>query len=89
MPIKKISMPPLHYSAEEDEFFIDSIADDIESHNEEEVVAAIAPSLINTALELSKLVIDNRKHNSQKISDEDIYKIYDKSFQTVVSSTRL
>jgi hypothetical protein len=47
-----------------------------------EMMSAL-PSLLNASLELTKLIIDNKIRNSEKMTDEDIYSIYRKSFQNM------
>lgn len=53
----------------------------------EEFIGQLAASAINSAINLTKLVIDNRIHNSQKMNDEDIYKIFNKSFKSIMKTT--
>ena len=55
-------------------------------HEESKVVAEMIPSIMNAAIDLSKLVIDNKRHSSKEMSDDDIYKIYKKSFKTIIST---
>ena len=52
----------------------------------EEFISQLAASTINSAINLSKLVIDNRIHNSQKMNDEDIYKIFNNSFKSIMKT---
>ena len=41
---------------------------------------------MTTAIELSKIVIENRVRNTENMIDEDIYKIYKKSFATIITA---
>jgi hypothetical protein len=49
----------------------------------EEMVQMVS-EVLNLAIDLSTLVVDNRKHNSEKMSDEDIYQIYNESFRAIL-----
>lgn len=40
-------------------------------------------ALLNSSIELSKIVIENRVRNSDHMIDEDIYDIHKKSFQSI------
>ena len=40
-------------------------------------------AILNSSIELSKIVIENRVRNSDHMIDEDIYDIHKKSFQLV------
>ena len=51
---------------------------------DQELAVQLTTSTINSTINLSKLVIDNRNHKSQKMNDEDIYKIFRKSFETII-----
>lgn len=46
----------------------------------------VAPAAMNTAIELSKLVVENRVRNASNMGDDDIYSIYLKSFASVMDS---
>ena len=46
----------------------------------EHVVCQIMPPIMNSAIELSKLVVENRVRNLENMVDDDIYDIYKKSF---------
>jgi hypothetical protein len=52
----------------------------------EESVLDMLSSLSQNSLELSKLVIDNKLRNSEKLKDEDIYDIYKKSVKTAMEA---
>ena len=47
---------------------------------------SMVSSVIHNAMELSKLVIENRVRKSENIKDEDIYNIYTKSLNVVLTS---
>jgi hypothetical protein len=46
-------------------------------------------SICSNTIELSKVVIENRVRNSDKLSDEDIYKIYKESTKVVTQAIEL
>ena len=54
---------------------------------EAQAVGQLISSSIDGAIDLTKLVIENRKSNADKLSDNDIYDIYTKSFRTILTST--
>jgi len=56
----------------------------MEHFETDHAVGQIASSAINSAIELSKLVIENRVRNAEHMTDEDIYNIYRKSFIAVL-----
>jgi len=68
--------------------FFEDIMDDLvmEHFEADHVVGQMASSAINSAIELSKLVIENRARNTDHMIDEDIYNIYKKSFMTVIEA---
>ena len=45
--------------------------------------------VITTAVELSKLVIENKIRNSDHMIDEDIYRIYGNSFKSIIQASSL
>ena len=49
-------------------------------------IGQLASSAMTTAIELSKIVIENRVRNTESMIDEDIYKIYKKSFATIITA---
>jgi len=69
-----------NFIIEEDEYQEQEYSNLEDAHTE--MISAL-PSLLNASLELTKLVIDNRVRNSQKMTDEDIYSIHRKSFQNM------
>jgi hypothetical protein len=68
--------------------FFENIMDDlaIEHFEADHTVGQMASSAINSAIELSKLVIENRVCNADHIIDEDIYNIYRKSFTAILEA---
>ena len=68
--------------------FFDDIMDDLvmEHFEADHTVGQMASSAINSAIELSKLVIENRVRNADHIIDEDIYNIYRKSFTAILEA---
>ena len=68
--------------------FFENIIDDLamEHFEADHTVGQIASSAINSAIELSKLVIENRVRNADHIIDEDIYNIYRKSFTAILEA---
>ena len=44
------------------------------------MVSAMMPSVYNNAIELTKLIIENRLRKEEELDDEDIYEIHRKSF---------
>jgi hypothetical protein len=49
-------------------------------------IGQLASSAMTTAIELSKIVIENRVRNTENMIDEDIYKIYKQSFATIITA---
>ena len=46
----------------------------------------MASSAMTNAIELSKIVIENRVRNTESMVDEDIYKIYKQFFTTIIKT---
>lgn len=46
-----------------------------------EQIVNILPKVMSTAVDMTKLVIENRVRNAEKMTDEDIYQIYNTSFK--------
>ena len=44
------------------------------------MVSAMMPSVYNNAIELTKLIIENRLRKEEELDDEDIYEIHRESF---------
>ena len=68
--------------------FFEDIMDDLvmEHFESDHTVGQMASSAINSAIELSKLVIENRVRNADHMIDEDIYNIYRKSFTAILEA---
>jgi len=68
--------------------FFENIMDDLamEHFEADHTVGQMASSAINSAIELSKLVIENRVRNADHMIDEDIYNIYRKSFTAILEA---
>jgi len=68
--------------------FFENMIDDLamEHFEADPAVGQMASSAINSAIELSKLVIENRVRNADHMIDEDIYNIYRKSFIAVIEA---
>ena len=61
----------------------DMIIEDVDYMDQS--MGSMVSSVIHNAMELSKLVIENRIRNSENIKDEDIYNIYAKSLNVVLT----
>lgn len=67
------------------DFFEDMIEEFAMNHGgAEHVVGQMMPPIMNSAIELSKLVVENRVRNSESMVDDDIYDIYKKSFTVMM-----
>lgn len=68
--------------------FFEDIMDNLvmEHFEADHTVGQMTSSAINSAIELSKLVIENRVRNADHIIDEDIYNIYRKSFTAILEA---
>ena len=68
--------------------FFEDIMDDLvmENFEADHTVGQMASSAINSAIELSKLVIENRVRNADHMIDKDIYNIYRKSFTAILEA---
>ena len=71
-----------------DEFIQDAISGMLmeQSGITPEFVTQMISSICNNSIELSKVVIENRVRNSDKLSDADIYNIYKESTKVVTLS---
>jgi hypothetical protein len=54
-----------------------------------DAVTHMVSSICSNTIELSKVVIENRVRNSDKLSDADIYEIYKKSTKVVTQAIEL
>ena len=59
---------------------IDTTDYEVLMDNMDSMVSAMMPSVYNNAIELTKLIIENRLRNDEELGDEDIYEIHRKSF---------
>ena len=68
--------------------FFENMMDDLamEHFETDHAVGQIASSAINSAIELSKLVIENRVRNADHMIDKDIYNIYRKSCTAILEA---
>ena len=66
--------------------FFENIMDDMtmDHCDIDNALGQMASSAMHSAIELSKLVIENRVRNAEHMTDEDIYNIYRKSFIAVL-----
>lgn len=67
-----------------DEFeeFEEDLMDDIFNEDITTLVKAAAKS----ADKLTSIIVENNRHNSKKMSDEDIYQIYQNSFAVAIAT---
>ena len=49
----------------------------------------LASAAMTTAIDLTKIVIENKIRNTEIMNDEDIYKMYKKSFETIIKSASI
>ena len=54
-----------------------------------ETVSQMFSSTMTTAIELLKIVIENKVRNAEQMIDEDIYNIYKKSFSAIIKATSM
>jgi hypothetical protein len=72
------------------EDFLDEIMEQAgPSPAEADAITHLASSMVSSAIDLSKVIIENRVRNSQEINDDDIYEIYTKSFKSIMQSTEV
>lgn len=62
---------------------------DMEHTTTKETVSQMVSSTMTTAIELLKIVIENKVRNAEQMIDEDIYNIYKKSFSAVTKATSM
>lgn len=74
-----------------DEFIQDAISGMImeQSGITPDAVTHMVYAICNNSIELSKVVIENRVRNSDKLSDTDIYDIYKESTKVVTKAIEL
>ena len=66
----------------------DSIFDMVHTTTKE-TVSQMVSSTMTTAIELLKIVIENKVRNAEQMIDEDIYNIYKKSFSAIIKATSM
>ena len=62
---------------------------DMEHTTTKETVSQMVSSTMTTAIELLKIVVENKVRNAEQITDKDIYDIYKKSFSAVIKATSM
>jgi hypothetical protein len=62
---------------------------DMEHNTTKETVGQMVSSTMTTAIELLKIVIENKVRNAEQMIDEDIYNIYKKSFSAIIKATSM
>jgi hypothetical protein len=62
---------------------------DMEHTTTKETVGQMVSSTMTTAIELLKIVIENKVRNAEQMIDEDIYNIYKKSFSAIIKATSM
>jgi hypothetical protein len=62
---------------------------DMEHTTTKETVSQMVSSTMTTAIELLKIVIENKVRNAEQMIDEDIYNIYKKSFSAIIKATSM
>ena len=73
------------------DMLFDAIAKDIGMEHPvmDQSLVQMASSAMTNAIELSKIVIENRVRNKEIMVDGDIYKIYKQSFTTIIKVASL
>ena len=59
---------------------IDTTDYEVLMDNMDSMVSAMMPSVYNNAIELTKLIIENRLRKGEEFDEEDIYEIHRESF---------
>ena len=62
---------------------------DMEHTTTKETVSQMVSSTMTTAIELLKIVIENKVRNAEQMIDEDIYNIYKKSFSAIIKAASM
>jgi hypothetical protein len=62
---------------------------DMEHNTTKETVGQMVSSTMTTAIELLKIVVENKVRNAEQITDKDIYDIYKKSFSAVIKAASM
>ena len=77
-----------HYDDEYEEHMAEMMNDlAMNHHGADNVTAQLASAAMRAAIDLSKLVVENRIRNASNMDDDDIYNIYQKSFESVMNTT--
>lgn len=88
MQKKKFNKAPKFDTNELSNMVFDSIFD-MEHSTTKETVSQMVSSTMTTAIELLKIVIENKVRNAEQMIDEDIYNIYKKSFSAVIKAASM
>ena len=59
---------------------IDTTDYEVLMDNMDSMVSAMMPSVYNNAIELTKLIVENKLRKGEEFDEEDIYEIHRKSF---------
>ncbi len=62
---------------------------DMEHTTTKETVGQMISSTMTTAIELLKIIIENKVRNEEQITDKDIYDIYKMSFSAIIKATSM
>lgn len=62
---------------------------DMEHSTTKETVDQMVSSTMTTAIELLKIVIENKVRKAEQMIDEDIYDIYKKSFSAIIKAASM
>jgi hypothetical protein len=88
MQKKKFNKAPKFDTKELSNIIFDSIFD-MEHTTTKETVGQMVSSTMTTAIELLKIVIENKVRNAEQITDKDIYDIYKKSFSAIIKAASM
>jgi len=69
------------------EDMVEMMNDFIHPSGTDNATARLASATMSSAIDLAKLVIENRIRNANNMNDDDIYNIYQKSFESVIETT--
>jgi hypothetical protein len=62
---------------------------DMEHTTTKETVGQMVSSTMTTAIELLKIVVENKVRNAEQMIDKDIYDIYKKSFSAIIKAASM
>jgi len=92
---KGANILPMHNNAEVSPF-LDALFDEINVSSvppfglvDDGGAESIITAILDSTKYLTGTIIENRVRNSEKISDEDIYKVYSKSFSVALKTIEL